>query len=136
MSFVLPGSPHDYEYKHSDRPEFIKVYLETVVARNVLCGIHDTAAGAGETDLIDHILKKRNPPQLDTSADAYGLRAMHGLSLKKICCWMAISYILGLAFVVFWLSFVDKLDLQNAFMPVTVLATMLVGALAMTQVLV
>ncbi|KAI4592426.1 hypothetical protein KJ359_011237 [Pestalotiopsis sp. 9143b] len=135
MSFALPERPHDYEYRHSDRPEFIKIYLETVVARNVLCGIHDTEAGAGETDLIDHILKKRNPPQLDTRADAYGLRAMQGLSLKKICWWTAVSCILGLAFFVFWISFVDKLDLQNAFMPVTVLAMMLAGVLATTQVL-
>ncbi|KAI0163534.1 kinase-like domain-containing protein [Pestalotiopsis sp. NC0098] len=136
MDFKLPEQPHDYEYKYPRRPEYIKAYLETVVARNILCGIHDTAAGAGETDLIDHILKKRVPHQLNTSAAAYGLRAMQGLSLKKICWWMAVSYILGLAFIIFWLSFVDKLDLQNAFMPVTVLATMLVGALATTQVLV
>ncbi|KAK6196734.1 hypothetical protein LQW54_011243 [Pestalotiopsis sp. IQ-011] len=134
--FALPKEPHDYEYKDSDRPEFIKIYLETIVARNLLCGIHDTEAGAGETDLIDHMLKKRNPPQLDTRAYAYGLRAMQGLSLKKICWWTAVGYILGLAFVIFWLSFVDKLDLQNAFMPVTVLAMMLAGAVATTQVLV
>lgn len=109
-----------------------------MIAEEVLRGIHDPVAGRDETHLTGEIPKKRNPPQLPEvrGTEAYGLQAMQGLSLRRVCWWTAVSYTLGLAFVVFWLSFVDKLDLQTAFVPVTFLATMLVGALAATQVLV
>ncbi|ETS86484.1 hypothetical protein PFICI_00312 [Pestalotiopsis fici W106-1] len=138
LGFGLPIGNAEYEYAHSDHEgAYLEAYRE-MIAEEVLRGIHDTGAGRDETHLTAEIPKKRNPPQLRDvrGTEAYGLHAIQGLSLKRVCWWTGISYSLGMAFVVFWLSFVDKLDLQNAFVPVTFLAAVLVGGLATTQVLV
>ncbi|KAF3009062.1 hypothetical protein E8E14_006884 [Neopestalotiopsis sp. 37M] len=138
LGFGRPIGHAEYEYTQSShQAEHLEAYLD-MIAEEVLRGIHDPGAGRDEIHLTDEIPNKRNPPQLQEvrGTEAYGLQAMQGLSLRRVCWWTAVSYTLGLAFVVFWLSFVDKLDLQNAFMPVTFLAAMLVGALATTQVLI
>ena len=49
--------------------------------------------------------------------------------------WLVALTILGLAFVFYWLIFVSKTDLQNAVVPYSFLATMMVIGLGVPQFL-
>lgn len=49
--------------------------------------------------------------------------------------WIALLTILGPVFVVFWLVYIDKTDLQHAFMPYAFLATMVLIGLGVPQFL-
>ena len=67
--------------------------------------------------------------------EGWGLHAVQGFSLFKILVWITALTVLGLLFVLFWLLFVDKTDLQNAFVPATFLSTMIFLGLAVPQML-
>ena len=63
------------------------------------------------------------------------MHALPRFSLWKILAWIASLAIIGLVFVIFWLVFIDKTDLQNAFIPFTFLATMIMIGLGVPQLL-
>jgi hypothetical protein len=69
------------------------------------------------------------------SPEDWGMHALQRFSLWKIMTWIALLTILGPVFVVFWLVYIDKTDLQHAFMPYAFLATMVLIGLGVPQFL-
>ena len=133
-----PSSSTSYEILR-DKSE--KVHM-AIAATQLVDGIHQPHEGRGTTTTLDMIPKRiRNGSSNGTSSDdwrsseEWGMHALPRFSLWKILAWIASLTILGLVFVVFWLVFIDKTDLQNAFIPFTFLATMVMIGLGVPQLL-
>ena len=85
---------------------------------------------------IGLVPKKIDGPLYPTcSAEGWGIRAVQGFSLYKILAWIGSLSFLGLLFAGLWLALMGKADLQNAFVPYSFLATMLMMALGIPQFL-
>lgn len=99
-------------------------------------GLLDPKKGRGKTTLIDMLPKKTNPPPFPRriSEPGWGLHAKMGFSRRRFLAWLFFCIILGGIFVVFWLVFINKTDLQNAYIPTFLFATMLTVALGLLQV--
>ena len=113
-----------------------------IAASELIAGIHQPHGGRGRTTTLNMIPKRiRNERANGTSSDdwgsseEWGMHALPRFSLWKILAWIASLAILGLVFVIFWLVFIDKTDLQNAFIPFTFLATMVLIGLGIPQLL-
>jgi hypothetical protein len=74
-------------------------------------------------------------PAWPTGMTAWGIHAIQGWSVRKILYWFGSLTVLGLAFVPFWLIFVDKKDLQNAFTPMFFIGLMTTFAVVIPQLL-
>ncbi|SCV54173.1 uncharacterized protein FFB14_13510 [Fusarium fujikuroi] len=98
-------------------------------------GLRDPKKGRGETTIVDMLPKKRNPPPFSKriSEPGWGLHAKMGFSQRRFLAWLVFCIILGGIFVVFWLVFINKTDLQNAYIPTFLFATMLTVALGLLQ---
>ena len=113
-----------------------------IAASELIAGIHQPHEGKGRKTTLNMIPKRiRSEGVNGTSSDGWssseewGMRALPIFSLWKILAWIACLAILGLIFVIFWLVFIDKTDLQNAFIPFTFLATMVLFGLGVPQLL-
>lgn len=113
-----------------------------IAASELIAGIHQPHEVKGRTTTLDMIPKRiRNERANGTSSDdwssseEWGMHALPRFSLWKILVWIVSLAILGLVFVIFWLVFIDKTDLQNAFIPFTFLATMIMIGLGVPQLL-
>ena len=113
-----------------------------IAASELIAGIHQPHGVRGRTTTLKMIPKRiRSESANGTSSDdwssseEWGMHAMPRFSLWKILAWIASLAILGLVFVIFWLVFVDRTDLQNAFIPFTFLATMVMIGLGVPQLL-
>ena len=118
-----------------------EVHLK-IAASEQIAGIHQPHGGRGRTTTLNMIPKRiRNELANGTSSDdwgsseEWGMHALPRFSLWKILAWIASLAILGLVFVIFWLVFIDKTDLQNAFIPFTFLVTMVMIGLGIPQLL-
>ncbi len=107
-----------------------------IAARELIAGIYQPEGCRGRTSLLD-MIPKRNmlQPVGGRGSEDWGMHALPIFSLWKILAWIAFLTTLGLAFVIFWLVFVSKTDLQNAFIPFTFLATMVMIGLGLPQLL-
>ncbi|KAG4277154.1 serine/threonine protein kinase [Fusarium proliferatum] len=99
-------------------------------------GLRDPKKGRGETTIVDMLPKKRNPPPFSKriSEPGWGLHAKMGFSQRRFLAWLVFCIILGGIFVVFWLIFINKTDLQNASIPTFLFVAILTVALGLLQV--
>ncbi|KAF5543944.1 serine threonine kinase [Fusarium mexicanum] len=99
-------------------------------------GLRDPKKGRGETTIIDMLPKKRNPPPFSKriSEPGWGLHAKMGFSQRRFLAWLCFCIILGGIFVAFWLAFINKTDLQNAYIPTFVIVALLTVAMGLLQV--
>ncbi|CVL00390.1 uncharacterized protein FMAN_09853 [Fusarium mangiferae] len=99
-------------------------------------GLRDPKKGRGETTIVDMLPKKRNPPPFSKriSEPGWGLHAQMGFSQRRFLAWLVFCIILGGIFVIFWLVFINKTDLQNAYIPTFLFATLLTVGLGLLQV--
>lgn len=109
-----------------------------IYAKILLEGIRCPELGRGSRTLLDGIPKLKAPPGLAKKAMncGWGFHARHGLSIMKMLGWATTTLVLGLGFVPFWLSSIDRLDLQSALAPASFLVavvTLLVAVLALNS---
>ncbi|KAK2692548.1 hypothetical protein QWA68_007421 [Fusarium oxysporum] len=99
-------------------------------------GLRDPKKGSGETTIIDMLPKKTNPPPFPRriSEPGWGLHAKMGFSQRRFLAWLFFCIVLGGIFVVVWLVFINPTDLQNAFIPSFLFATLLTIAMELLQV--
>lgn len=107
-----------------------------IIAEIILYGIRCPSLGRGQRTVLDGIPKLKAPPGLKKQAltPGWGFHAGQGPCLKKIITWVTAVLTFGLSFVPIWLSSISNIDLQNAFAPVTFLATLLGIILAIVVV--
>jgi hypothetical protein len=105
-----------------------------IAAVQIVAGLKHPRNGCGESVILPMVPKKSSPP-LDKKmgAEGWGLYATKGFSLAKIMMWVITVQILGFAFVCLWLTLVNKTDLQNAFLPVMFLTTLVIGGFSVLQ---
>ncbi|KAJ8106367.1 hypothetical protein ONZ43_g7088 [Nemania bipapillata] len=91
-----------------------------------------------EKMILGIIPKKLTPPRVERESRAvgWGLHAKPGFSLKKIIIWIVATELVGLVFVILWLSCINSVDLQNAFIPVTFMTMLVAIGLGIPQLLV
>jgi hypothetical protein len=107
-----------------------------LAAEQLILGIYAPQKLSGVTTTLSMIPKYQCVPlRPETDSDGWGIHALQRFSLMKILWWILGLTITGIVFVVFWLVFVDKTDLQNAFVPFTFLAGMVMIGLAVPQLL-
>ncbi|ERF75939.1 hypothetical protein EPUS_01305 [Endocarpon pusillum Z07020] len=127
-----PSDPLAYEYTLW-KPE--EVHMK-IAATQLIASIYHPEKASGISTTLK-MIPKRITAQSGSSASSedWGMHALQRFSLWKIMTWIALLTILGLVFVVFWLVYIDKTDLQHAFMPYTFLATMVLIGLGVPQFL-
>ena len=112
-----------------------------IAAAQIIAGMHNPkklthSIATHDKATIDMVPKKKNERLADAmGTEGWGLHAVQGFSLWKILVWIAVLGVLGLAFVALWLSFVNRTDLQNAFVPITFFMTAILLMLGVPQVL-
>ena len=111
-----------------------------IAATELIAGIYQPHGGRCRTTTLNMIPKRIRSEGVNgtisdgwSSSEEWGMHALPRFSLWKILAWIASLAILGLVFVIFWLVFIDKTDLQNAFIPFTFLATMVMIRLGVPQ---
>lgn len=117
----------------------LDIYLR-VIGETILTGLETPTLGKGKTKVIDSLPKRAAPPILARKADVYGwgYHVRTGLCLRPLIVVVNGVLLMGLAFVPFWLTSINKLDLQNAFAPVTFMGmvlTLWITLAALQQVL-
>lgn len=85
-------------------------------------GIRDPDAHRGQRLMLSIIPKKLVPPsvELKYSSEGVGIRPIYNVSFWKFLVYLGVMMFLTLVFAALWLILVDKTDLQNAFVPVTI----------------
>lgn len=108
-----------------------------IAAKQLVIGMYEAKSDLRQANDTLAMVPKNTTAALaaEMGTEGWGLHAVQGYSLSKVLTWIAVLTLLGLVFVVFWLSFVNKTDLQNAFLPAMFLGTMLLMALAVPQLL-
>jgi hypothetical protein len=129
----LPSVDHDnYEYSLR-KPEIVHMAL---ASEQLVIGIHSPQTVSGISTTLSMIPKCTvTPLSLDAGAEGWGIHALQRFSLMKIMWWVIGLTFVGIVFVICWLVFVSKTDLQNAFIPFTFLAGMVMVGLAVPQLL-
>jgi hypothetical protein len=94
-----------------------------IIGEMILAGLQAPHLGRGKKTVLSGIPKRPAPPVLERKAlrSIWGFHAGQGLSVRRIIYWANGLVVLGLAFVPIWLGVINKLDLTNAFTPVTFL---------------
>lgn len=94
-----------------------------IIGKTILAGLRNPLLGHKSQYVLRGIPKRPAPPILERRPSEYGwaFHPKQGLCLRRILYWVNGIVALGIAFVPFWLGAIDKLDLQNAFAPVTFL---------------
>ena len=97
-----------------------------IIGKVILEGLATPHLGRGSRTVLSGIPKRPAPPVLARKARASGwaFHAGQGLCPRRILYWTHAIIAFGVAFVPFWLGSIKELDLQNAFAPVTFLATL------------
>jgi hypothetical protein len=107
-----------------------------LASEQLIIGIHSPRTVVGISTTLSMIPKcTRTPLSLAAGARGWGIHALQRFSFMKIMWWITGSTIVGMVFVIFWLVFVSRTDLQNAFIPFTFLAGMVMVGLAVPQLL-
>ncbi|KAH6669243.1 hypothetical protein B0J14DRAFT_672109 [Halenospora varia] len=106
---------HAYEYSLIT-PEEIHM---AITAKQILALMHTTEDFPKTKSTLNLIPKKVDSPlSHEMSCEGWGIHAVQGFSLSKFLRWMGVLLLLHMVFVSYWLLFIDTTDLQNAFVPV------------------
>ncbi|KAK5690273.1 hypothetical protein LTR97_012462 [Elasticomyces elasticus] len=124
-----PANLGEYEYTLT-KPEQVHMII---AAKQIVAGMDRPEHGRSLLTLPMVPKHLPAPQNANTSVECWGIHAVQGWSLRKIMCWIAGLNALGMTFVVLWLCFVSKTDLQNAFIPVTFFQTMIMIMIAVPQ---
>ena len=128
-----PADSKLYEYILK-KPEVVHMMIAAKQLIHILH--HPDRAVRGDNRTLRMIPKRILTHRCESDdVEEWGIYARSQFSLWKILLWMTILTVLGLIFVVFWLVFVNKRDLQNAVVPYIFLATMALVGLGIPQVL-
>ena len=132
MNTGLPDKT-DYDY---DLFEPVAAHMKLAAAQ-LIAGMRKPISPREHAGGTLAMIPKRKNMTLDhrMGEEGWGLHAIQGFSWFKILVWIAALTAFGLSFVLFWLLFVDRTDLQNAFVPATFLSTMIFIGLAVPQIL-
>ncbi|KXX81090.1 hypothetical protein MMYC01_202799 [Madurella mycetomatis] len=100
----------------------IRIHMQ-IMAQIILEGIRNPELGRGNRTVLSGIPKLKTPPGLEKKAliSGWGFHAGQGPCVVKIFGWLSTILAFGLAFIPIWLASIDKMDLQNAFAPVSFL---------------
>lgn len=106
-----------------------------IVGKEIVRGLANPKHGLGKTIMKRRVPKKRNPPPLgnEMGSAGFGLYAEMGFSPYRFFRWYFACFLLSCLFVVLWLYFISSKDLQNAFVPATLITGVLTIALAIQQ---
>jgi hypothetical protein len=127
----LPGTT-DYDYTPI-LPEEIHI---AIAAKQVLAGMHASKRTIHMNTTLPMIPKKREQRlNFLLGSQGWGLHAVQGFSITRILTWIASLTSLGVVFIIMCLVFINKTDLQNAFIPVGFFMTMIALALGIPQLL-
>lgn len=135
MVRIDTGLPDKTGYEY-DLFEPMKVHM-AIAAEQLVIGMYESTDHNREAmGTLAMIPKKINPTlNYRMGEEGWGIHAVQGYSLFRVLVWITGVTVLGLVFVLFWLIFVNKTDLQNAFVPAAWLSTMTLMALAIPQAL-
>ena len=124
-----------YEYTPDRTFDGEDIHLR-VIAETILLGIEEPRRGRGQNFVLSGIPKRRVPPGLERKpfSPGWGFYARQALCLRKVLGWVSILLVLGLSFVPIWLALISGVDLQNAFAPVTFLATLMMIGMAIMAI--
>ncbi|KAK2017140.1 kinase-like protein [Colletotrichum eremochloae] len=120
------GNNHDickgYDYcclPDLDPPEQMQLMAETI-----LQGIQEPEPGRNGRAVLDGIPKLQAPPGIHKKQynSGWGFYTTQGYCLMKVLLWVGMTLSPGVVFAMAWLSSVNALDLQNAFVPISFLA--------------
>jgi len=109
-----------------------------MVAQEIVAGIANPANGKGMREIIHLLPKKEIPEKLvrKINEEGWGIRPRYGFAVWKFIMWFLIIQGIGYGFVPFWLCYIDKEDLQTAFVPLGVLTTTVMIVLGLPQVMI
>ena len=128
----LPAANSTYEYKLITPEE---VHMR-IAAAQLVARLHQPEMTNGIHTTMDMIPKHiGNKAGLNAGWEGWGVHALQRFSLWKILAWLAFLTVVGLVFAITWLVCVNRMDLQNAFIPFTFLSTMILIGLGVPQVL-
>ena len=122
-----------YEYDLF-KPEEVHM---AIAAEQIVTGMYEKSNAYYQArKVLAMIPKHKNLPLGNhMGVEGWGLHAIHGFSLRKILYWIVAVTAVGLIFVILWLIFMNKTDLQNVFAPAMFLGTLIMMGLAIPQIL-
>ncbi|KAH8734201.1 hypothetical protein BGZ61DRAFT_585835 [Ilyonectria robusta] len=97
-----------------------------LMAETILQGLQKPELGRHGRAVLDGIPKLRAPPGLHKRQynSGWGFYTTQGFCLVKILRWVGAILSPGVAFVLVWLSLISAVDLQNAFVPMSFLTSL------------
>ncbi|GKT52316.1 uncharacterized protein ColSpa_12497 [Colletotrichum spaethianum] len=128
----LPPQEH-LEYEHGMlTPEDVHMKLAAV---QMVAGLMDPKTARGEKTVMTMLPKKKIPPNFkrEMGMCGWGIYAQMGFSVKKILWWLIFCMISMSIFAAVWLVCINSTDLQNAFMPATIVLTLFTIVLGVAQ---
>ncbi|WQF88429.1 Putative protein kinase [Colletotrichum destructivum] len=95
-----------------------------LMAETILQGLQEPERGRCGRAVLDGIPKLQSPPGINKRQynSGWGFHTTQGYCLMKILLWVGVILSPGVVFALAWLSSVNALDLQNAFVPISLLA--------------
>lgn len=138
VSLVKTGllPPPGKGYTHTfPGPEHGQTVLMAAAREQMISGLADPKRGKDETT-NSMLPQKLKPPPLaqEMGEQGWGLHVKTGIVLWKFLCWMILPpAIMSLIFMVLWLVYINPTDLQNAFVPATIVTALLALGLAVIQ---
>lgn len=107
-----------------------------VAATEIIVGMNDPSQTNKKSDIRRKVPAHRIETTPSSDPDpGWGIHAVQGWDQCKVLSWLVFFAVVNVLFVVFWLAFIDKTDLENAFTVPTFLVTMMALALALPQFL-
>ncbi|KAK2766330.1 serine/threonine protein kinase [Colletotrichum kahawae] len=108
-----------------------------LAAIQIVNGLRNPKSVREKKDMIRIIPKKTIPPdsQKRIGACGWGMYAEMGWALKTILWWLIFCFVSTSIFVVIWLACISKTDLQNAFVPATIVLGVFTLVLGLAQTL-
>jgi hypothetical protein len=106
-----------------------------LLAKQLVSGLHHPRVARGEHTMIGILPRKDNPPALplDMGTKGWGLHAKRSFHVRKFLWWLVGVFLVNAVFVVLWLVCVSPTDLQNAFVPGTIVLAFFTLGLAVLQ---
>ncbi|KAF4940722.1 hypothetical protein CGCF245_v002279 [Colletotrichum fructicola] len=121
------------EYEHSIHPP--DDIQKKLVAAQIVSGLRYPDSVRGQAEMISMLPKKKIPPDFNKTMRTmgWGIHAEMGFSAKKILWWLLFSFMFLILSAAPWLIWVDRFDLQNAFVPGGTILTVLMTCVAIAQ---
>ncbi|KAF1846869.1 kinase-like protein [Cucurbitaria berberidis CBS 394.84] len=121
--------PTDYEYKivHDE------AIHRKMAARQICDGMANAENIRGDFTVLMLPKHVKHIDNWEGGTQAWGMYAVPDWALWKFLIWFGALTTLGLGFIVFWLVFISKTDLQNAFVPAMYITAMVMIALGIPQ---